>query len=225
MSTYTRTLKKVLETTTDIGLSKYPIFDDAYRAALNDKIIRHYFQREIGHETTSMFRYAMETKMGEIMPLYNQHYLLSLLQVDPLSTMSIKSITEMDSTGATTGTSDSTSKSDAKSRAVISDTPQTQLSFDDDYASGLQDNISGTTAEGASTDVQESTQTGTNDNTVTGYQGHAPMLILQARQALVNVDMLVIDELKELFMLIWQNNDDYTTTENRYGRFPYYGRY
>jgi len=225
MGTTTLQLKRVLEFTQDIGLDNYPIFDEAYREKLNAKIIRHFFLREIGHETIEIFRYQMETKMGEIMPLYNQHYLLSLLEIDPLSTMSIHSITEMDSTANTNGTSESTSGSGAKSRAVASETPQTQLSADQDYATAIQDNISDTTATGNSTDVQETAQTGTNDNTVSGYQGHAPMLILQARQALVNVDMLVINELNEMFMLVWQNDDEFTNNPYPFGGRRYYGFY
>lgn len=216
MGTFTLTLKQVLEYTDDIGLGNYPIFDETYRDKLNDKIIRHYFLREIGHETIDMFKYQMETKMGEIMPLYNQHYVLGLLEVDPLSTISMHSITEMDSTGNTTGTGTNTSTADAKSRAVASDTPQTELSENGDYASSMQDNISNSTAGGTTTEEQDTTQNGTNDNTVTGYQGHAPQLILSARQALVNVDMMVIDELKELFMLIWHNDDEFTRNDRGY---------
>jgi hypothetical protein len=202
-----------------IGLSNYPIFDEAYREALNDKIIRHYYLREIGHETISIFIYQMETKMREIMPLWNQHYKLSLLEVDPLSTVSIKSLTTMDSTATSTGTSESDSGSGAKSRAVASETPQTQLSPNQDYASAIQDNVSDTTATSKATEDSSNSQQGTNDNTMSGYQGHAPELILRARQALVNVDMMVIDDLKELFMLIWQNNDEFTANYYPYGGF------
>jgi len=218
VGTHTLSLKRVLDMTPDIGLDNYPIFDESYRDKLNDKIIRHYFTREIGHETISLFRYQMETKMGEIMPLYNQHYVLSLLEIDPLSTMSIKNITEMDSTGNTVGNSESTSGSKGKSRAVVSDTPQTQLSFDQDYATALQDNISESDATGTGNETQETTQTGVNDSTTSGYQGHAPLLILQARQALVNVDMMVINDLAELFMLVWSNDDSFTDNYRPYMR-------
>ena len=224
MGTYTMPLKRVLEFTQDIGLENYPIFDETYREKLNQKIIRHYFLREIGHETIEIFKYQMETKMGEIMPLYNQHYVLSLLAIDPLSTMSIHSITDMTSTASAANTGGNTSSSGAKSRAVASETPQTELSENGDYATSMQDNISDTTATGSSTENSNTSQAGNNDNNVTGYQGHAPLLILQARQALVNIDMLVIDELKELFMLIWQNNDEFTNNSYPYGGH-YYGLY
>lgn len=222
MGTFTIPLKDVLKFTGGkMGLDNYPIFDEAYREPLNKKIERHYWNREIGHETIDIFLYQMESKMNEIMPLYNQHYKLGLLEVDPLSTMSVKSLTQMDSTANVTGTSESESTSGSKARAVVSDTPQTQLSPDDDYATQLQDNISDSTATGNQTDNQSTLSEGTNENTLTGYQGHAPELILRARQTLVNVDMLVIADLRELFMLIWHNDDEFT--HNNFGGYRRYG--
>jgi hypothetical protein len=227
MPTTTLTLKRVieLEGENNIGLSNYPLFDDTYRDTLNRKIIRHYYLREIGHETISIFKYQLETKMNEIMPLWNQHYVLSLLEVDPLSTISMHSLTNMDSTGTSKGTSASDSDSAGKSRAVASETPQTQLSPNQDYASAIQDNVSDTTATTKATEDSTNTQAGKNDNTVTGYQGHAPGLVLAARQALVNVDMMVIDDLKELFMLVWQNDDEFTNRPYPYGMSRYNGFY
>ena len=39
-----------------LGLADYPIFDEAYRQTLNDKIIRHYWVYEIGSETVEIGR-------------------------------------------------------------------------------------------------------------------------------------------------------------------------
>lgn len=239
-ATFTVQLKTALDLVPEIEtetLAEYPIFDEAYKDKLNKKIIDHFYNQEIGQESISMFQLALRRKMNEIMPLYNQHYVLNLLTIDPLSTMSIRSITEIDSntksTGAsssdTTGNSTSTSGSGAKSRTVASDTPQTQLNPTQDYASSMQDNISDSTATGAATETQAvkaaenqtAQQEGLTDNEVTGYQGHAPMLILQARQALVNVDMMVIEELQSLFMLIWSNNDEYTNNSSLNGGYRY----
>lgn len=214
-------LKKVIEMEKGkIGLDDYPIFDEDYRAELNNKIIAHYWNQEIGQETIDMWRFAMRRKMNEIMPLYNQHYRLSLLSVDPLSTMDVKTIVATDGETSTTGNSSNTGGSTAKARAIGSDFPQAILMDNGDYATTGNDTISDTTATGSATDNQNATQNATQTSSNTGYQGHAPVLILQARQALVNVDMMVINELRELFMLIWANNDSYTGS-----RYPYYGLY
>lgn len=72
MSKYTTELRWIIEQTLDdrglthiesnwpttyetIGLNDYPIFDEAYRNTLNNKIIRHYYTREIGAETVGRF--------------------------------------------------------------------------------------------------------------------------------------------------------------------------
>lgn len=74
------------DTYTRLGLANYPIFDASYRQKLNDKIIRHFYVREIGFETAGLFRHYMNLKMQEIMPYYNQLYLSEQLEFDPLST-------------------------------------------------------------------------------------------------------------------------------------------
>lgn len=52
-------------------LSDYPIWNAAYRDALNNMIIQHYMMFEIGHETEQQFYFALRSKMWEIMPKYN----------------------------------------------------------------------------------------------------------------------------------------------------------
>ena len=237
MATFTMVLKDVIEMEEGkIGLDDYPIFDEDYRDSLNQKIIDHYWNQEIGQETISMFRHAMKRRMNEIMPLYNEQYRLNLVVVDPLSTMSIKNIVqaEGESTGTSeaentaNGTSENESVSAATSRAVASDTPQTALQANADYATSMQDSVSESTARGSAQDASTSKanetrgekNTTTSESGTTGYSGHAPMLILAARQALVNVDLMVINELSDLFMLIWSSNDSYTQN-NRLGFFHY----
>ena len=69
-----------------LGLADYPIFDEAYRQTLNDKIIRHYFMYEIGAETAGLFRMFVRDAMFMIMPYYNQMYesLALAKQIKPL---------------------------------------------------------------------------------------------------------------------------------------------
>lgn len=69
-----------------IGLADYPIFNENYREELNNKIIRHYYFREIGLETAELFRWYMRREMFEIMPYYNQLYESEMIakQMEPL---------------------------------------------------------------------------------------------------------------------------------------------
>ena len=217
MATFTVTLKDAIDIMPDIGLNDYPIFNETYRIPLNQKIKDHFWNREIGQETIEMFRLALRRKMNEIMPLYNQHYLASQLTFDPLSTVDIHTLTDTGATIDNTGHSESGSTSNAKSRVVASDFPQTQLAGNQDYASSAQDSVSDTGADSTADENSNSTQTGNSDSRTTGYQGHAPMLIMQYRQTLVNIDMMVIGELENLFMLVWSNGDEFTEGANYYG--------
>lgn len=69
-----------------IALNNYPIFDEGHRAILNNKIIRHYYFREICCDSPERFNFYLETKMSEIMPYYNQLYKSELLEYNPLAT-------------------------------------------------------------------------------------------------------------------------------------------
>ena len=87
MSEYTMELKQIAEYL-ELGLDKYPIFDEAYREQLNQKIKDHFWFHEIGYETPERFIFELNRKMAEVMPLYNQYYESELLAVDPLLTFS-----------------------------------------------------------------------------------------------------------------------------------------
>lgn len=83
MSKYTTELRYLIENHFDIGLKNYPIFDENYRELLNQKIINHYYFREIGMETAELFKRYLNTTMNEIMPYYNQLYKSELLEFNP----------------------------------------------------------------------------------------------------------------------------------------------
>lgn len=218
MANFTMTLQQVIDAHKPedrykcIGLADYTIFDEAYKTPLNEKIIAHYNEQEIGHETDSMFRYAMARKMNEIMPLINQHYKASQIEIDPLLTVNIKSV------GASEDESSNNSSTDSDGRVVASNTPQVRLAGNADYATNAQDSKSKTTADGTATN------TSNNENNTTGYQGNPAELVLMLRQSFVNVDMMVIDSLSELFMMIWDSGQEHTRGYANdyfpYGLFP-----
>ena len=83
MSKYTTELRYLIESNFDLGLNDYPIFDESYRELLNQKIINHYYFREIGMETAELFKRYLNQTMREIMPYYNQLYKSELLEFNP----------------------------------------------------------------------------------------------------------------------------------------------
>lgn len=229
MATYSITLKRMIELrqtpmTVDecVGLNTYPVFDVSYRRGLNDKIIDHFWNREIGQETPQMFEHAMRRKMNEIMPLYNQLYRSAQLDFDPLLTMRISTVmtgeTQADNTSNSSQVSAQTSEneSNALSRAVQSDTPQTMLSDDEDYASGANDATSKTSSQGKadSTGTDETVQAAKSEQNSTstseGFQGSQAALLNAFRSTILNIDQMILKELEsDMFMLVWDNYDEY----------------
>ena len=224
MPTFTMELWEVLEHDPTIEteiLAEYPIFDEAHRAELNRKILNHYNNSEIGYENISMWRLALKRKLDEIMPLYNQQYEISAIKFDQLETVRITNDNESTGRTESSGESGSTSSSNAKSRAVSQELPQTMLSGNGDYATAAQDNVSDTEATGTGTESSTTDQLGTQNSVTSGFQGNKALLLLQYRQSLVNVDMMIIEELRNLFMLVWSNGDEF----NDYSYTPSLGIY
>ena len=122
---FTETIANLVDEGFDFGLKDYPIFNEEYRAHLNKKIIEHYMFYEIGYETETMFRFALNRKMREIMPLYNQRYKSCFIAFDALSTQdSTENVTSSNrGTSRETSKDDETSKRNAQEHA--DDTTQT----------------------------------------------------------------------------------------------------
>jgi hypothetical protein len=224
MPTFTMELWEALELDPTIEseiLQDYPIYDEGHREELNRKFLNHFINSEIGLEYISMWRLALKRKLDEIMPLYNQQYEISAIKFNQLETVNISN--DNTSTGQTVsaGESGSTSSSNAKSRAVSQELPQTLLSNTGDYATAAQDNISDTEATGTGTETSTTDQNGTQNSVTSGFQGNKALLLLQYRQSLVNVDMMIIEELRNLFMLVWSNGDEFNSSYT--GPYAYFG--
>lgn len=91
LSKYTTELHYLVESNFDLGLQDYPLFEFKnifqgvdYRKQLNDKIIQHFWFREIGFETPIRFKFHLNRKMNEIMTYYNEMYKSIDLQYNPL---------------------------------------------------------------------------------------------------------------------------------------------
>lgn len=197
-----------------LGLGTYPIFDEGYRDILNGKIVDEYYNREIGTETIDNFILIMRKKMDQIMPYYNKLYLSELIKFDPLATIDIT--TSSSNTGTESSTSDTTAttNSDTKSgaRAVSQELPQTMLSGNGDYATAATDTNTETGVTGNSTNngKSDSNTTLSSESTSKGFQGVASELLIRYRNSILNIDMMVIRELEECFMLILNNGNSYT---------------
>lgn len=211
----------VLSDYSRIGLGTYPIFDESYRAILNGKIIDEYWNRDIGFETIELFTQALRRKMDQIMPYFNQMYESQNIEYSALQTMSIKSEGSNKLTGNETANTENTTESQTQSgsRGINSSFPQTMLAGNEDYATAGNDLNSTSKVDGkgnlsASTDSESNSNT---NNLVTGFQGVASDLITRFRNSLINVDTMILAEIEDCFMLLFNTGDEYFARIPRYG--------
>lgn len=190
----------------------YPIEVEDHRQELNMKILNHYWWYEIGVETPQLFRDRLLAKLNEIMPYYNQLYASELIKIDPINPIdytetvdrTLRNQHQDDSKEDTK----STGTSETHGSTTHNDYPRSQIYPDRDYATWRdykEENY-----DGSSTGDRSLNNTGNyqDDEDVTktrkgNLQFSQQTLLTQFRATFLNIDMQIIDELYDLFMLIY----------------------
>lgn len=186
-----------------LGLSDYPIFDEAYRSTLNDKIIRRYYFREIGFETMGQFSFMLRRTMHEIMPYYNQLYESLPLVTDPMK--SLDRNYDESWNRDTESESESSADSTNKDRNVYQDTPMNGL---DTGAIEAMDYATNVTFDNGSSESSSEASSKSNDNGwrvhhESGFNESQSDLLMKYRKTFINVDLEIVDRLNGLFMGLW----------------------
>lgn len=199
----------------DVFNFSFPIYDPDYLPTLEHNILNHYYTREIGLETVQLWKQKLNARLNVIMPKYNKMYQSEIYKLDPLSNNSevkkftretqgiSKSDVQSSSTRKGTGTSGSISSH------IYSDTPQGRLSGKD-YATSLDEDKSNGKSETTDTGTGTSTET-QNVNNIENYirkrSGLVGVTVSSGIDEFIekfkSIDMMIIDELSDLFMLIW----------------------
>ena len=133
-----------------IFTNKAPFFDEEYRSVLCQKILKHYYLREICCETVGMWVLWMNTRLEEIMPYYNQLYESAKIEFNPMHDVNVTRTHKRNTTGTNkedgtrtdnttenrattgkravdntgTGTKNTTNNTDETKKDLYSDTPQ-----------------------------------------------------------------------------------------------------
>lgn len=242
-----------------IFTSKVSFFDEAYRSVLCQKILKHYYLREIGAETVGIWILWMNTKLEEIMPYYNQLYESAKIKFNPMQDVdlsrthnrTVEGTTTDDETRTNTTSDTRTVKSDGTTKVtnngttervinnngttkdLYSDTPQGAITGleNENYLTNArkitnindetESDTTANTQNGESKQNETDTATGTNNGTtkssgsnnsteeyvetISGKQGTESYskMLQEFRKTLLNIDMQVIDEFKELFFGLW----------------------
>lgn len=170
-----------------IFTSKAPFFDENYRSVLCQKILKHYYLREICCETVGIWKLWMNTRLEEIMPYYNQLYESAKIEFNPMHDVDLtrehkrtenetasgnRDTTNNSETNATSnGTNNRTTSSNENKNDLYSDTPQGALTGveSETYltnARKITDSVNGSdVANVTNTEKNESTSTGKEETT------------------------------------------------------------
>ena len=210
-------IEDILDKSWNKIFSDFPIFDEEYRAELCKKILRHYYTREICCESVGRWMLFLSDKMKNIMPYYNQLYRSELLKIQPLVSVD-RSVTHEGSGSETkntikNGTNSNSSRTDGSTDtwSYYSDTPQGGINGlnSNDYLTNATHNIGtdGTTSSlnGTTSDNETGTENRSDSyvDKILGYEGNQSEMLLKFRETFLNIDMMVIDELKDLFFTLW----------------------
>ena len=220
MAKYTVTILTLQKNNFDFGLKDYPIFDEDYRNTLNNNILNYYLESEIGFETAQLFKRILNDRMALIMPKYNKMYLAQedLLENGLLNNVNLRESMDRDTsnTSAQTdnGHASQTGSSTASNKNLYQDTPQGSISMQtldaqNVYATNitLDSNSNSSTVTDSSTSRRDFTNNGTEDyvKTIIGNNGRKYGIDVYSElvDKLKNIDMLIINELQDLFMGIF----------------------
>lgn len=202
MAKYTITIKTLLDNNFDFGLTSYPIFDENYRNTLNNNILNHYYENEIGFETAGLFKFYLNQKLAEIMPYYNKLYEnQNKILEDLFDNVDIKESFIRN----TNTTANSVSNSSSDNKNLFQDTPQGTLDTTDIDSQSWATNL--TLNESAINDTSN-TSGASDENYIKHIKGnngnkYNVEMLSTIKDNLLNIDLLIIGELEELFMGIY----------------------
>ena len=211
MAKYTVTIKTLMDNKFDFGLKNYPIFDESYRETLNNNILMHYYENEIGFETAGLFKVYLNQKMFEIMPYYNELYKVQkkILLNDITNNVNLTETFKRDTSTNTSSKSASTSSGISKSKNVEQATPQGSLKEENidnySYASNITMDKNDTSNSVNDSATGESSGNENYIKTIIGNNGgkYNVDILEQLKNNLMNIDLMIINELNELFMQIY----------------------
>ena len=162
---------------------------------LANKIVEHYFMREIGLETPWLFRHYARVTMNEIMERKLPLIYSMSIEYDPLVNVDYTESFERSIEN------EGTSSNNASGLSVSSDTPQGQINKSRVLAGAYA------SATGASETESSSNDSNSTDENYTkhvkgnsGVSATAQKMIQQYRENIIAVDEEIINELDKLFM-------------------------
>lgn len=190
-------LREIVESGVKIWDFDYPSFYEGdEKAKFEQKVIDHFYFRQIGQETVGRWLHYFRSRVREIMPRYIDMY--NTVEImrnvdDPFGNIDITETYESTNRGS------SSSSSTSSGVSKFADTPQGNINNLDNYLTNANIN----NGDDESTSTSEATQS----HTITrkGNQGVNTYAhdIIEFRQSIIDVDMMIIDDLNDLFLKVY----------------------
>ena len=226
---------EIVEASRSKIFGNYPIFDENYRSVLENKILIHYYTREISEETVGLWKIRLNNIMNEIMPYFNKLYESELIQFNPMFDIDLtrdyqkKNDGTTDSTGNQSSTYEGNGETENSGTTVtsstgwnmFSDTPQGGLNglVDQNYMSNATKVTSDETVTNENTQTTQDSSTTESSSeyntTINGLEDYIEHIkgvhggmsyskrLKEFRDTFLNIDMQIIDNLKNLFFYLW----------------------
>lgn len=206
-------LRAIVESGVDVWAFDYPsYYKGEEKKAFEQKVLNHYWLRQIGQETPARWLHYFRSRIREIMPYYIQLYESEKFMKeieDPFATVDYTETFEEESTGTSSAENSGTSTGSTNANGVkrFSNTPQGSLSNLDNYLTEatLDDSTEISNTETTATSSGESSGTVRHTLTKKGAMGVTTFGhdMIEYRQSFLNIDQMIINELKDLFLQVY----------------------
>lgn len=202
-------LREILESGVKLWDFEYPSFyKGEEKEAFEQKVIDHFYFRQIGQETVGRFKHYFRTKVREIMPYYIQLYESEKYMKDlddPFATVDYTETYTETRSGQSSGSASSSSTANSGNMHKFANTPQGQLSNLDNYLTEASIDDSNSSGSGTSSSESESSEDVSHTLTKKGAMGVTTFGhdMIEFRQSFLNIDKMIIDELNELFLAVY----------------------
>nr|DAD93558.1 MAG TPA: Lower collar protein [Podoviridae sp. ct2nF21] len=216
-------VNEVIEKSRNRIFPPFEIFDESYRPVLETKILKHFYTREIGAETFGLWQLRLDAKLSVIMPYYNKLYKAINLDIPVIDNVNMSVEHNIDRNADTkvndntdiTASSQTTTSTNSNSKIRHSDTPQGSLEDLESNEYMTDATISDNTQSVNSSTNSTSNSTGNSNTNAKSTEEYAERrwgkegtityisMVSEYIEKLKNVDAMLIKELEDLFMQVW----------------------
>lgn len=216
MANYTLELRQIVESCNyNLFDFEYNLYENTHKEEFEQKFIDYFYFDEIGFETVEKFKHRLRTKLNSIYDYYKQLYNIELATKD-INFLKNKDLTETftrEVTGTGLNKTNSNTNSNMTSNNInegfTSDTPQGRIEDIEQYMTNADKSKTNNSSNVSDTSIVNNENNTTMIETTTfnskgdiGVQTAADA-VFKWRESLINIDLMIFEELRELFMLIY----------------------